>query len=311
MNPMAKSANSQESHPDWAALEVELRCDRCGYNLRMLQQPRCPECGLTFHWNDAIFDAKHGVASTLFEYKWRSRPVGSLLKTLGLTLLPWRMWSRTPLRCAPRIGPLLALVPLTCLIYAGLAFVRIQAWYWLLREKTAGPGSFLGLPPWGAWRTTDIFVELGLPSLFGILFLLVIQLFWKTRARYHIRTAHIVRIVVLTWVGLLMTRSLIEIVCAFAYALIRRYNGHQISYPDYLMATAGVVFLLLSFGIAFSVYLKVRGAWLWALVLIVSTAIPTAGLLLAASICVYDTYTNPLADMLHIWGKHWWGSVFV
>ncbi len=249
---MAKSANSQETHPDWAALKVVLRCNRCGYDLRMLLQPRCPECGLTFDLNDAIVNANHEAASTLFEYKWRSSPVSSLLRTLGLTLLPWKLWSRTPLRCAPRIRPLLALVPLTCLIYAGLAFLRIQSWYWLLRDKAAGPSSYLGLPPWGAWRTTDILLELSLPCLFGILFLLVIQLFWKTRARYRIRTDHVLSIAILTWVGLLMTRSLIEIVCAFAYALMQRYNGYCISYPDYLMAMASFVFLLLSFGIAFS-----------------------------------------------------------
>jgi len=34
-----------EGRPDWDALAFELTCPRCDYNLRMLETPRCPECG--------------------------------------------------------------------------------------------------------------------------------------------------------------------------------------------------------------------------------------------------------------------------
>lgn len=304
---MAKSADSQESHPDWAACEVEPRCPRCGYNLRMLEQARCPECGLTFDWDEVIADTEYAAAATLFEYNWRSRPVSSLVETLGLTFLPWRLWSRIPLGLQPRIGPLFVLVLSTCLIYAALALVRVHAWFWFLQPvgPVSGPYS-----PWDYWHMADVLLELSLPSSFAILFLLVVRLFWQTVARYHIRQGHIFRIVVLTWVAILMMRSLIEIVCAFVYALMRWWKGWYISYPDYLMAAATVVLVLLSFGIAFSIHLKVRGGWLWALILSVVAAIPTIALILAASGCFYDFAGNPLEHMLHIWGREWWVSVF-
>ena len=108
-------------------IDVEPRCFRCDYNLSMLEHTRCPECGLAFDLNEVVAVARYRRTTPLFEYAWRRSPVGSLIRTFGLTLLPWRLWSHTPLSLEPRIKPLLALVPLTCLVYAILAFVRIQA----------------------------------------------------------------------------------------------------------------------------------------------------------------------------------------
>ena len=34
-----------DGQPDWSAIDFEVRCGRCDYNLRMLPEPRCPECG--------------------------------------------------------------------------------------------------------------------------------------------------------------------------------------------------------------------------------------------------------------------------
>lgn len=67
--------------PDWGSIEFEIRCSRCGYNLRMLERPRCPECGFEFDWRTMREIAPTG-SDFLFEHHWRERPVGSFVKTV-------------------------------------------------------------------------------------------------------------------------------------------------------------------------------------------------------------------------------------
>lgn len=301
------NTREQVGRPSWAEITVEPQCPQCGYNLRMLLNPRCPECGQSFVWEEVIAVAKYGVAISLFEHKWRTRPVGSLLATLCLTLQPWKLWSRTPLRPDARIKPLLVLVALACLVYAALAFVRIHTWYWIL--QSSGTLS-VAIPFWSYWHTREVLLELGLPSLFSILVLLVIQLCRQTIARYQITQRHILRIVILTWVGIVMLRSLVEIACALVYGVLRGSTGRDISYPDYLMGVVGLMFLLLSFGMAFSVYLKIRGGWPWAFVLVGSAAILALTFLEAAGGAFYHTVGNPMAYMLHVWTNEWWVNVY-
>lgn len=38
--------DANPSAPDWSTLDFEVTCPRCANNLKMLAQPRCPECEL-------------------------------------------------------------------------------------------------------------------------------------------------------------------------------------------------------------------------------------------------------------------------
>lgn len=60
--------------PVGEAIEADVLCPRCSYNLRGLIQLRCPECGLTFaredldvekRWQRGLFEFRPGVASYL------------------------------------------------------------------------------------------------------------------------------------------------------------------------------------------------------------------------------------------------------
>jgi len=44
----------KEGRPDWDAIDFDVLCSRCDYNLRTLTRPRCPECGLEFQWPEVL-----------------------------------------------------------------------------------------------------------------------------------------------------------------------------------------------------------------------------------------------------------------
>jgi hypothetical protein len=76
--------------PDWGAVTEEIHCPLCDYNLRGLNEPRCPECGYRFEWPDLI-DPSRRLHPYVFEHH-PERNVWSAWKTaLGL-LRPKRFW---------------------------------------------------------------------------------------------------------------------------------------------------------------------------------------------------------------------------
>ncbi len=49
---MDNPPNQPDLLPIPSRIDFEVPCPRCEYNLRGLTVPRCPECGLTFEWNE-------------------------------------------------------------------------------------------------------------------------------------------------------------------------------------------------------------------------------------------------------------------
>lgn len=76
--------------PDWAILPGDILCPLCDYNLRGLAEPRCPECGHQFVWNEVLTlgDRTHPY---LFEHQWH-RSLWSFFKTLSGSLSPPSFW---------------------------------------------------------------------------------------------------------------------------------------------------------------------------------------------------------------------------
>jgi hypothetical protein len=107
-----------------------LRCPHCEYDLRLLTEMRCPECGRAFTWDTVRQAARARRDSALFEFHWRRRPVMSLLKTTWLALLPWRLWRHVPRDKKPRIGPLLALcaiLPIATMLICLIVSIALHA----------------------------------------------------------------------------------------------------------------------------------------------------------------------------------------
>src|SRR5213075_324796 len=84
-------AEPADSPPDWSAVTEELRCPLCEYNLRGLTQPRCPECGYSFTW-DEILDKTRRLHPYLFEHH-PERNLGSFWQTVWGGLWPTGFWT--------------------------------------------------------------------------------------------------------------------------------------------------------------------------------------------------------------------------
>jgi hypothetical protein len=95
-----------------AVVEQDIRCPLCDYNLRGLVEPRCPECGSRFDW-DELRDPAKRLHPYLFEHH-PERNVYSFLRTLTGGLRPWRFW-KTLLPIQPSRPRRLVLYGLICL----------------------------------------------------------------------------------------------------------------------------------------------------------------------------------------------------
>ena len=73
------------------AADAELLCPLCDYNLHGLIDPRCPECGYTFEWDD-LRDPARRKHRYLFEHH-PERNVRSYLRTMIGGLRPRRFWT--------------------------------------------------------------------------------------------------------------------------------------------------------------------------------------------------------------------------
>jgi hypothetical protein len=86
----APSAAADSSTPDTPGEGQDLHCPLCEYNLRGLTEPRCPECGYRFEW-DQLRDEKLKTHPYLFEHH-PGRYAWSFRKTATAGLLPGRFW---------------------------------------------------------------------------------------------------------------------------------------------------------------------------------------------------------------------------
>jgi hypothetical protein len=85
-------AGTAEPFPQWESIPHAVECPLCNYNLRGLTQPRCPECGYTFDWQE-ILDPTRRKHPYLFEHH-PERNLWSFCKTLLGGLNPWGFWRR-------------------------------------------------------------------------------------------------------------------------------------------------------------------------------------------------------------------------
>lgn len=121
-----------DGEPAWGAIDFEIACPRCGYNLRLLTRPRCPECGLDFEWR-AVLDRAAWRSDFLFEHHWRTRPVRSWLETVWRSIRPFRFWRSVSIHDRIEVGPLLFMMLGSVLVFMTV----LHATAWLLAEGFA------------------------------------------------------------------------------------------------------------------------------------------------------------------------------
>lgn len=122
---MTVDAFLHDGVPRWEAIDFEVRCPRCGYELRLLPQARCPECGLEFDWR-TVLDTSAWRSDFLFEHHWRTHPVRSWIKTTWAGLRPLRFWQYVSMHDRVQLGPLWFLL-LTSVLWFAIT-VNLVAW---------------------------------------------------------------------------------------------------------------------------------------------------------------------------------------
>ncbi len=249
--------------PDWAADEEDLLCPRCGYNLRMLTEPRCPECGLRSTWRELTERTAHEDRTGLFEYWCGRRPARSLASTLWRCMFPWLLWPRIPIVARPRVRPLLGLVLITALLTIAFYLVNLAVWSFVLPP-------LWGLRSWrGGWVVAprvmwdgarEGLLVAGLMLLALLLVLLGMLVFRQSMKRFHVVAAHVVRIAVLSWCGFAFWTEFVAHAVTWVAAV--RWT---IPPPLELAIEARDVLplgcLVLSISLAWSAHLKVTRGW--------------------------------------------------
>ncbi|MHC4441847.1 MAG: transposase family protein [Planctomycetota bacterium] len=198
--------------PDWDVIDFEVICSRCGYNLRLLPEPRCPECGLRFDWR-SVLDAWSRRSDFLFEHNWRARPIGSWLKTLWRSSRPFRFWRGVSIHDYIKPGPLWFLL-LTSIFWFMVTLHGMAGLGWLILASAdrlstkAGSASYSRLDKlmemFGGLATlpfeeaaylllAPLALFLGPLGALGILCLL-----WQTLGRYRVRRIQLLRVVAYT-----------------------------------------------------------------------------------------------------------------
>ncbi len=130
---------------------VDLACPLCGYNLRGLAEPRCPECGGAFDWGE-LLDHGRDHHRWLFEHG-HGRDARTFVATWLRTAAPGRFWRDVSPANTVHLGRLvrywlIGCVPLLALVVApvvhdGIAMNRdLQAFRALYRPVPGRPGAY-------------------------------------------------------------------------------------------------------------------------------------------------------------------------
>ncbi len=90
--------------PDWEAIGHAVECPLCEYNLKGLSEPRCPECGFVFHWEEILDRTRHRHPY-LFEHH-PEKNFRSFVRTVVGGLLPWKFWKSLHPTQGPDLGRL-------------------------------------------------------------------------------------------------------------------------------------------------------------------------------------------------------------
>lgn len=80
----------ESAGPNWKSIDEEIRCPLCEYHLRGLVEPRCPECGYRFVWEELI-DPSRRLHPYLFEHH-PERRFWSFHRTLFGGFRPRKFW---------------------------------------------------------------------------------------------------------------------------------------------------------------------------------------------------------------------------
>ncbi|MHC4441284.1 MAG: hypothetical protein ACYTF1_12580 [Planctomycetota bacterium] len=132
--------------PDWEGIGYDVFCPLCEYNLRGLNQPRCPECGYRFEWPE-VLDPRRKKHPYLFEHH-PERHIRSYWQTAVGSWRPSLFWTS--------LHPTQPSRPYRLVLYwclgMGVYLLGIAAHFgvitvWVINN----PGIGIRIPSYGSW----------------------------------------------------------------------------------------------------------------------------------------------------------------
>ncbi len=201
---------------DWH-FQHDLPCPRCCYNLRMLREPRCPECGELFRWQmllgvdcprcgeslarengracgrceleldwAALFGDASVVAKYGERYEYSKRPVRAAVRTAQDAIRPVRFWRGFPLEMAPYVPRLRS-------YQWGMVFLAVALLVLPLAVEWAAPATWkLRGAYFGGVQLVFVLNLMLMPPLVTAV---ALPLFTPTLARFRVRSDQIARCV--------------------------------------------------------------------------------------------------------------------
>ncbi len=152
----------------------DLLCPLCDYNLRGLQEPRCPECGFSFTW-DELIHAEKTRHPYLFEHYPR-RNVWSFVRTVVGGMRPGKFWTvLRPTHAVKRgrmvrywviLAGLLVLGPMMMIVHQGWESAQdltLSRARWVAHmKKSSGPRDLERIRL--AWGSVENYVDTQVPK---------------------------------------------------------------------------------------------------------------------------------------------------
>ena len=123
---------------DWDAADQDVPCARCGYNLRGIELPRCPECGLAFDWEE-LFLPERRRHPFLYEHHTGTDRRRRLIRTLLAGLRPIKFWRSMRITHLHRRRPLIGFAVFGLLLASLAAMLAGITTHVKLPPRT-GPG---------------------------------------------------------------------------------------------------------------------------------------------------------------------------
>ena len=212
------------SLPDCPAVgAARIPCPLCEYDLRGLVEPRCPECGYRFTW-DELNDPSRRFHPWLFEHHPR-RNAWSFTRTLAHGLLPVRFWSTLYPTQPSRAGRIVAYWVLCALpllggiaALAGLYVAEIYGGVW-----GPAPVRRYGLWRLATWAAANDARNGGM-IIFSVLALAwpwltmaALLVFQASLRRARLRTTHVLRCVLYSADVVVWCAAAVAVIALFAW----------------------------------------------------------------------------------------------
>ena len=234
--------------PDDWVFSRDVTCPTCRYNLRMLRNPRCPECGVVFRWQGLLhigcprcgesletFDGdacprcdlaldwgrllSDADPAQLRQFEYTQKPIRAAMRTMLAVLRPERFWAGMQIETPPAKRRLRRL---RYAAYALFAFFVVMRFFATVAIYTFAWGaSWFGAGfTWYDWLSS-LWPDSLLPlcaCLTALLTSIVLPLFTPTLSRFRIRGDQMVRLsayasIGVVWCGVWhMTRSILYLI---------------------------------------------------------------------------------------------------